>query len=189
MWRVGDYLVSEAAPVALGLLQRSVAKMVLLRRPSLSTPMVIELEKRDVPVRSGMLPLQSRVQILTILLRFKGHHVFCVTGGEEIHAVIEKTRMLRKDNCIHIASLAAISTAIRRQGLVAAGSSWITVQTLPPKDPKHEDFLYSAAPVPQVELIENSKTAFTTILDAQKAVCFLDHADVWGLTELHEMNT
>lgn len=49
--------------------------------------------------------------------------------------------------------------------------------------------LDTAAPRAQVELIKNSRTAFSTFSDATKLVCSEHGTDIRPLTESHEMET
>lgn len=69
-----------------------------------------------------------------------------------------------------MAGLREIDTSIKSQMPAAAGLSSKAVQNLPTTGPGEEDFYPTGVPATHVELSKNSRAAFSSLLDAMKAI-------------------
>lgn len=138
---------------------------------------------------SGPLSLQSGVKTPTKLPGFEDHHVLCVMEVLETKAVTAGTITLGRNKEKHTGSLAAISTAIKRQVHVAASLSSKAVQPLPHTVHKDEVRLDTAVPEARVQPRRNNRSALAALSDAMKGVCSVYDTDSRQLTKAHEMET
>lgn len=79
-----------------------------------------------------------------------------------------------------------ITTARKRERLVAAGSSSKCGQSLPPTMAKEENALDTAAPAGHVEHNEKARTSSTLLSDARKRLCDVYEIESQHLPELYE---
>lgn len=160
---------------------------VTKRSPS---PLVkIVMDETAITVSSEPLALQTGVNISTILQMFEDQHVLYAREVQEAKSVTQGKLTVRRSERKDMASLAAITKAIKRQVLVAAGASSKAVQPLPPTAQMEEDALDTSIPAPHVGLSENARTEFATNSNVMKAVCSIHARDFWQLTESFEKQT
>lgn len=136
-------------------LLNSVARPFRSTIPSPSPSVVRDLDETRTPIRSRLFTRQSRVKIPTIFPKFKDHYVSNRREFQEPKPVTGRTIMLQKNKRKQTVGLVAITTAFKRQALVAAGSSSKALQPLPPTVLKDEDALDTEVPSDHVELNED----------------------------------
>lgn len=158
---LGMYRVEgEALLLVFGLLLDFFSEILHVTRPIPSPTSSNRSGWAGTPVGSESLPLQSGLKTATILPRHEDHHILCARQVQDGKAVIRETIAFCRDKRKRLASLAAITTAIKSQVPVVAGSSSKSVQPLLLTGPKEESVLDTAIPVELVDLNEKKRTAF-----------------------------
>lgn len=121
---IGTCSVEEKAlQSVLGSLQSFFTDNFCAPSPITFLVVVIELHETDMPLRSGLLPLQSRANTSTILLGLEDNDVLYGRDFQQTMAVIGGTMTLINNKSKPAASLTAVVTSNRRQVPIAADSS------------------------------------------------------------------